>query len=432
MHLIGRIISLIGKLIFYKDWKLLKNKLQVILNAEDDAKDLPEVFKIYLIKGEDHRFYNHRGFDLIGFFRAVYKTYFLNVIEGGSTIEQQLVRTITNEKEISIRRKTKEIFLATSVEDIIPKDKIPNIYLKKAYFGWNMNGIYNLINNLDLDLDNINPHESCLIIARLKYPQPKNADFNYYNKIKKRAFHIKNYSDNKRRNKVMAFEVSEEAKSLKGQFLDPSSLKEVLPILTRGEQESLARQWISEGIPYFCQNSPMVYEEIRTWLACKLNIEPKAIIVIGSAKMGFSLSGRNFGRAFDENNSDLDLSIVSNTFFDEYKKEFTKWISDFENGIISPKNEKQEFYWERNKEEVPKYQLNNDFIDSNRIPSKSRYPVASNTLNTLYQLRVQINETNSIYNITKSTLRIYKDWNSFFQQRCRNLNNLGKQNKKKQ
>jgi len=294
MRFIGKIISFIGKIIYYKDWKLLKEELARILDTENNKNDLPDVIKTYLIKGEDHRFYDHRGFDLIGFFRAIYRTYFLNVIEGGSTIEQQLVRTITNEKEISIKRKIKEIFLATSVEDIIPKDKIPNIYLKQAYFGWRMNGVYALINKLELDYNNITPKQSCMIVARLKYPQPKNPSLNYYKKINRRAFHIKNFSYKRRRNKVMAFEISEEAKSLKGQFLDPSSLKEVLPILTRGEQESIARQWISEGIPYFCQDSPMIYEEIRSWLGSKLDVEPKSIIVIGSAKMGFSLSGENF------------------------------------------------------------------------------------------------------------------------------------------
>jgi len=294
MRFIGRIISFIGKIIYYKDWKLLKEELTRILDTENKKNDLPDVIKTYLIKGEDHRFYDHRGFDLIGFFRAIYRTYFLNIIEGGSTIEQQLVRTITNEKEISIKRKLKEIFLATSVEDIIPKNKIPNIYLEKAYFGWGMNGINALINRLGLNYNNITPKQSCLIVARLKYPQPKNPSLNYYNKINRRAFHIKNFPNKRRRNKVMAFEVSEEAKSLKGQFLDPSSLKEVLHILTRGEQESIARQWISEGIPYFCQDSPMIYEEIRSWLGSKLDVEPKSIIVIGSAKMGFSLSGENF------------------------------------------------------------------------------------------------------------------------------------------
>jgi penicillin-binding protein 1A len=49
----------------------------------------------HLISGEDHRFYNHIGFDPIAILRAIYKRIDAGKIEGASTIEQQYVRTCT-------------------------------------------------------------------------------------------------------------------------------------------------------------------------------------------------------------------------------------------------------------------------------------------------------------------------------------------------
>ena len=60
---------------------------------------------------------------------------------GASTINQQLVRVLTNRYERTFKRKVKEILLASLVARAIPKTDIPGIYLSVAYFGWRMNGL---------------------------------------------------------------------------------------------------------------------------------------------------------------------------------------------------------------------------------------------------------------------------------------------------
>ena len=55
-------------------------------------------------------------------------------------------------------------------------------------------------------------------------------------------------------------------------------------------RNSIARLWLSEGIPYAFKESPILYDEIRSWLAIKLDIDPKEISMTGSGRIGQSLA----------------------------------------------------------------------------------------------------------------------------------------------
>lgn len=76
----------------------------------------------FLIIGEDHRYYKHIGFDVVGICRAIYRDVFQGKREGASTIEQQLVRVLIEDYRYSIRRKIKEIFLATKLKRFANKN----------------------------------------------------------------------------------------------------------------------------------------------------------------------------------------------------------------------------------------------------------------------------------------------------------------------
>jgi penicillin-binding protein 1A len=105
----------------------------------DDSVRLDE-FPDFLIKAalatEDRRFYEHWGIDPIGTFRALSANARASgVVQGGSSITQQLAKNLFLTNERSIERKIKEAFLAVWLEFHLSKDDILKLYLDRAYMG---------------------------------------------------------------------------------------------------------------------------------------------------------------------------------------------------------------------------------------------------------------------------------------------------------
>lgn len=103
---------------------------------------IPEHVKKAFISIEDIRFYYHPGVDLIGIIRALWRDIRAGgIVEGGSTITQQLARMLFLKPERSITRKLKEAVLSILIEKHYTKDEILGLYLNQAYFGTRAYGI---------------------------------------------------------------------------------------------------------------------------------------------------------------------------------------------------------------------------------------------------------------------------------------------------
>ncbi|WP_339056359.1 peptidoglycan glycosyltransferase/peptidoglycan DD-transpeptidase MrcA [Candidatus Regiella endosymbiont of Tuberolachnus salignus] len=95
-----------------------------------------------VIATEDSRFYKHHGIDPIGILRAIFVVLSSGYAsQGASTITQQLARNFFLNRERSIIRKIKEIFLALRIERFLTKDEILELYLNKIYFGYRAYGV---------------------------------------------------------------------------------------------------------------------------------------------------------------------------------------------------------------------------------------------------------------------------------------------------
>lgn len=91
---------------------------------------------------EDHRFYQHIGADFIGTLRALMKNIASGqVVQGGSTITQQLARNLFLTNERTYERKLKEIAIAIALERKFSKDEILEMYLNQIYFGSGYYGV---------------------------------------------------------------------------------------------------------------------------------------------------------------------------------------------------------------------------------------------------------------------------------------------------
>jgi len=105
-----------------------------------------EEFPDHLIKAtlatEDRRFYEHYGIDIPGTLRALTTNFRAGgVVQGGSSITQQLAKNLFLTNERTIERKIKEAFLAIWLETRLKKDEILKLYLDRAYLGGGAFGV---------------------------------------------------------------------------------------------------------------------------------------------------------------------------------------------------------------------------------------------------------------------------------------------------
>ncbi|MEW5761989.1 MAG: penicillin-binding protein 1A [Bacillota bacterium] len=101
-----------------------------------DFREIPPVVKQAFLAAEDARFYQHHGIDL----RAVVRAALTNlargrVVQGGSTITQQVARNAFLSPSRTFKRKIQEAFLAVQLERHYTKDEIFAMYLNRIYFG---------------------------------------------------------------------------------------------------------------------------------------------------------------------------------------------------------------------------------------------------------------------------------------------------------
>ena len=105
-----------------------------------DLGEVPQDFILVLLASEDRNFFRHAGVDIKGIIRALFVDLTTGkVVQGGSTITQQLARSLYLGFERSIERKVREIFIAYWLERIRSKEEILEMYLNSAYVG---NGLY--------------------------------------------------------------------------------------------------------------------------------------------------------------------------------------------------------------------------------------------------------------------------------------------------
>jgi penicillin-binding protein 1A len=107
-----------------------------VSQAAITADDLPDNLVDAVLAVEDRRFYGHFGVDLIGTGRALIANMRAgHVVQGGSTITQQLAKNLFLSPERTYRRKAQEMMLALWLERRFSKDEILALYLNRVYFG---------------------------------------------------------------------------------------------------------------------------------------------------------------------------------------------------------------------------------------------------------------------------------------------------------
>lgn len=101
-----------------------------------DYQDIPLLYFQAVVAVEDRRFYQHHGFDIIGTARAIINDIKAGaLLEGGSTISQQLAKNMYFPMDNTLERKIAEVFLALELEREYEKEEILALYANGIYFG---------------------------------------------------------------------------------------------------------------------------------------------------------------------------------------------------------------------------------------------------------------------------------------------------------
>ena len=107
-----------------------------------DVDSLPPYVPAAFVAIEDRRFYHHPGFDPIGMARSIVRNVRAgHVVQGGSTLTQQLARNLFLTPDQNMRRKVQEIMLAVWLEHKFSKKQLLGLYLNRVYFGAGAYGI---------------------------------------------------------------------------------------------------------------------------------------------------------------------------------------------------------------------------------------------------------------------------------------------------
>ena len=140
------------------------------------ARDLPPALVQAVLATEDRRFYSHFGLDPIGLARAfVANVRAGGVVQGGSTLTQQLAKNLFLTPARTIKRKVQEVLLAVWLERHFSKDQILTVYLNRVYLGAGTYGVEAAARRYfgrrarDLDL-----YQSAMLAGLLKAPSRYN------------------------------------------------------------------------------------------------------------------------------------------------------------------------------------------------------------------------------------------------------------------
>ncbi|MHA1523844.1 MAG: transglycosylase domain-containing protein, partial [Alphaproteobacteria bacterium] len=104
--------------------------------------EMPENLIQAVLAIEDRRFFSHIGVDFLGLTRAAITNFKAGrIVQGGSTLTQQLAKNLFLKPEKKIRRKVQELVLALQLEGLFTKRQILEIYLNRVYFGAGTYGV---------------------------------------------------------------------------------------------------------------------------------------------------------------------------------------------------------------------------------------------------------------------------------------------------
>ena len=230
--------------IYVNDEKGNPQEYQKVHNLENriwvDFKDIPLNMKNAIIAIEDKRFYEHHGIDIIRTLGAT-----LNVLKGsksygGSTLTQQLIKNITEDSQVSLTRKIREILRATELEKKYSKDEILELYLNIVNFGGGCKGVQTAAQlYFEKDIQNCSLAQCACIAAITQNPTAHNPLYHPQNNKERRETVL---SEMLAQNKISNDEYNEAIKESQNMNFSEKAKKE------KDSSSKNVRNWYVEAL----------------------------------------------------------------------------------------------------------------------------------------------------------------------------------------
>ena len=296
--------------VYYTDEDGNQKRYEQFVAAENciwvSIDKIPEDLKDAFVSIEDQRFYKHHGVDIKRSVGAAIN-YVLkgDSSYGGSTITQQLVKNITNDKERTKSRKIREMLRAIVLESKISKEQILEMYMNTIYLSQGANGVEAAANTyFAKDVSELSLAECACIAGITQYPSMYDPIVNPENNSKKQKLvlgkmlelgHItKDEYDEAISEKLVFKQGKEKVQKVQSYFLD--ALFETLldDLMEKGYSEQFATNMLyNGGLKIYATVDPDVqktmedvYTSESTFPKFSGNTQPESAMVVSDPKTG--------------------------------------------------------------------------------------------------------------------------------------------------
>ena len=286
------------------------------------------------VSSEDVRFWDHKGVDFQSILRAFVENLRAgHVVQGGSTITQQITRALLLSREKSLDRKIKEAILATQIEQNLSKEQILYLYLNQIYLGNRSYGVAAAARNyFHKDLKDLNLAEISMIAglpsAPTDYSPVKSPDL-----AKQRQLHVLD-------------------RLLEHQFITPEEYDEALQTDLKVYRAGLDKDFNHRTAPYFVEHIRRSLEEkygvealyhsglkIMTTANVKASLAAEAAVKKGLLEMERRKGFRG------------PVAVLKKSEWEGYTEAIHREISEWDEPIWVPGNQSK-----KNKAEAPVYE----------------------------------------------------------------------------
>ncbi|WP_224752801.1 transglycosylase domain-containing protein [Metabacillus arenae] len=188
-----------------------------------NVKDVPQHFIDALVATEDQKFYEHNGIDYFGITRAAVNNVLAGgIVEGGSTLTQQLAKNSLLTQDQTYLRKFKEYFISQKIEREYSKEEILEMYLNNVYFGegaWGLKKAAKVY--FAKDVQGLSVNESAILVGLIKAPTHYSPIKHYEKSLERRNVVLSLMNKQGLLSKSDLVEIKKEKVTLEKEELDP-------------------------------------------------------------------------------------------------------------------------------------------------------------------------------------------------------------------
>jgi len=152
---------------------------------------IPEILSLAFVAAEDANFFRHKGIAYLSILRAMIRNFLAGrIVQGGSTITQQTVRSMVLSRERTLSRKIREVILAHRIEKYLTKKEILYVYLNQIYLGHGNYGVEAAARDyFAKGVEEITLPEAALLAALPKAPETY-SPINHFEQAKQRQAYV--------------------------------------------------------------------------------------------------------------------------------------------------------------------------------------------------------------------------------------------------